>query len=271
MSASPPATPAPPAARATGQAVWDRVWRHSPSDEKDDALLQRERRGPRWALIVDRLEATFGSIRGLRTIELGSGRGDLSVLLAQRGAEVTLFDQSDKALAEAERRFDRLKLPARFERGDMFATPQCNHKTFDVSLSSGVIEHFKGEDRTHAVRAHHDVLRDGGMAIISVPHAWCPSYRLWKAYLELRGWWPYGLEIPYSKRELITRARRAGFAEVDGRCMSLWQSVGDHWCRSLFGKGPDWIGKRSVLDSLLGATLLLFARRGNPGLTRREG
>jgi SAM-dependent methyltransferase len=192
------------------------------------------------------------------------------VLLAERGAEVTLLDQSEKALAEAGKRFDRLKLRARFERGDIFATLQRHHDTFDVSLSSGVIEHFKGEDRTHAVRAHHDVLRDGGLAVISVPHAWCPPYRLWKFYLELRGWWPYGMEIPFSKREMIARARRAGFVEAEGHCMGLWQSVGDHWGKSLFGKGPDWIGKRSVLDNLLGATLLVFAWRGKPSQARTE-
>ena len=57
--------------------------------------------------MIDRyLNNAFGRIKGLNTIELGSGRGDLSVLLAERGANVTLLDASDAALEQARERFD---------------------------------------------------------------------------------------------------------------------------------------------------------------------
>ncbi|UCF35080.1 MAG: class I SAM-dependent methyltransferase [Phycisphaerales bacterium] len=256
-----PGSTMPPPARAAGQEVWDRVWSQRPSAAKDDGLLDRERRGPRWALIVRCLEATFGEIEGLRMIELGSGRGDLSALLAQRGANVTLLDQNEKALAEAKERFDRLGLAASFARGDLLSPLEEWSGRFDVALSSGVIEHFEGACRLQTVRAHHEVLRDGGVAVVSVPHARCPSYRLWKLYLELRGWWPYGVEIPYSKGELLRHAHRAGFAMVATHCVGFWQSVGDHWGRSLLKLGPDWVHKRSFLDKWFGATLLLFAWR----------
>jgi len=254
-------TLSPTSAVASPPAVWDRLWRHAPTDARDDELLGRERRNPRWAWTQRRLEAALGTIRGLNSIELGSGRGDLSALLAERGAKVTLIDTSDHALDQARRRFERLGLHASYERADLFQLHPAKRKRFDVALSTGVIEHFEGQDRTRAVRAHFDVLRDGGVALISVPNARCPSYRLWKFYLELRGWWPYGVEAPYTRREILRRAKVAGFTQAQARCTGFWQSVGDHWGRSLLGRGPDWVDRPSCLDSVMGMSLLFFGRR----------
>jgi len=250
----------PPAAAPS--AVWDQLWRHAPSDARDDVLLDRERRNPRWTMILRRLEAAFGAVEGLRTIELGSGRGDLSALLAERGAKVTLLDTSDLALGQARRRFERLGLQATYERGDLFDVCATRRGRFDVGLSSGVIEHFRGEDRTRALRAHSVVLRRGGLAVISVPNARCVPYRLWKLYLELRGWWPYGFERPYARSEMLRRAKEAGLTQLEVRCTGFWQSVGDHWGRSVLGRGPDWVDRPSCLDSVMGMSLILFGRRG---------
>ena len=245
----------------SAEAVWDRVWRYRPSDERDDALLEREEASPRWQLVVDRLERTFGSIDGLQTIELGSGRGDLSVLLARRGARVTLLDRSERALEEASKRFDRLGLPAQFEQSDLLTRSDSRAGRFDVSLSIGVIEHFAGAQRSSVLEAHYDVLKSSGMTIVSVPHAWCPPYRLWKSYLELRRWWPYGMEIPYARHELSQRARKAGFQGVETHGLGFWQSVGNLWCKPLVGRWPDWSGARSRLDNVMGLMLVMFGQR----------
>jgi 2-polyprenyl-3-methyl-5-hydroxy-6-metoxy-1,4-benzoquinol methylase len=247
---------------AAASKVWDRLWEYAPTDERDDVQLARERRTSRWATIHDRLVSNFGTLRGLRTIELGSGRGDLSVLLAQAGADVTLLDTSERALDQARKRFDRLGLTARFECGDLFTPPVRLLGSFDVALSSGVIEHFEHDVRTQAFRAHADVLNPRGLGIISVPNAWCPPYRLWKFYFELRGWWPYGLEIPYSRREMIRRARVVGFSRIEIEGAGFWQSVGDHLGRGLCGRGPDWAACPSCLDRIMGMSLILFGRRG---------
>ena len=242
--------------------VWDRLWHHRPSAAKDDVLLAREARNPRWGLIVARLNRDFGAIAGLRSIELGAGRGDLSALLAQHGADVTLWDRSSVALNEARWRFDRRNLPAEYAQGDLLGDLSPWSGRYDVSLSSGVIEHFKGGERSRVIAAHREVLRAGGVAIISVPHAWCVPYRLWKFYLELRGWWPYGMERPYSRPELTRRARAVGLTQIETHCMGIWQSIGDHWIKRLRGHGPDWVARRSRLDGLMGFTLLLLGRRG---------
>lgn len=251
---------ATPASEASG--VWERIWRNRPTVERDDGLLARERAGPRWGEIVEQLEQTFGQIKGLRTIELGSGRGDLSALLAERGAEVTLLDANTTALDQARWRFDRLGLDAAYVQGDMFEPPSSLVGSFDVALSSGVIEHFTRAERTHAIRAHYDVLTSGGLAVVSVPHAACVPYRIWKLYLELRRRWPYGFEEPYGHRELARRAREAGFDSVHTCAFALWHSISSHWARGLFGFDVDWANRRSRLDNALGLILLMFGQRG---------
>lgn len=224
--------------------------------------MDREERSARWALMVNRLEAAMPSLDGLQAVELGSGRGDLSVLLARRGVRVTLIDASRAALDQARHRFHRLGLSARFEPGDMFAPPEPWRGRFDIVLSSGVIEHFRSKERTLAIQAHYNLLRRGGVAIISVPHARCVPYRLWKRYLELRGWWAFGMELPYTKRELLSRAETAGFVGCEAHGLGFLQSIGGHWWRLLLKRRPHWSDRPCRLDSWMGFTLVLFARRG---------
>ena len=244
--------------QAVGEAVWDRVWRHQPSKAKDQALLARELASDRWRIVVDRVLSSFGAFQGLRTIELGAGRGDLSVLFAQRGADVTLLDCNESALSAAKKRFAGLGLDARFVKGDLTNERAAQPHQFDVSISAGVIEHFKGADRTTVIRTHREVLTPGGMTIVSVPNSWCVPYRLWKAYLGLRGWWPYGMEIPYAKSEITRRARDAGFDRVETHGLHLLQSVGDHWVKRLTNKSPRWANRSCVLDRWMGSILLMI-------------
>ena len=128
-------------------------------------------------------------------------------------------------------------------------------------MSLGVIEHFRGENRQRILRAHFDVIRDGGICIVGVPHASCPPYRLWKLCLESIRWWPYGLEIPYTKRELRNRALQAGFHNPSVHCIGFWQSIGDFWLKDVLRKNVDWVDRKSWLDRWWGANLLVIAKR----------
>lgn len=252
--------------------VWEQLWKYTPSDDKDAWLVDREARSPRWSTIVRRLLAWFGGLSGLRTVELGSGRGDLSALLAQAGARVTLVDLSDRALEQAQKRFHRMGLAGEFTQADFLDPAALPHGSFDVALSSGVIEHFQDTQRTRAIGGHLDLLREGGAAVISVPNASCVPYRLWKLYLEARGCWPYGFERPYSRRELRRRAVEAGVEECEVVGVGFWQSVGDHWIRNVWKRRADWVERRSCLDATMGMSLVMFARK-KPGETmeRHDG
>lgn len=240
--------------------VWDRIWRDAPDAAKDHAQLDRERNSRRWRRFAARLCDNHGDIENLATVELGAGRGDVSVLLAQHGANVTLVDRSDVALQRAGERFEQLGLSARFIKADLFGDLAALAGRFDAALSVGVVEHFRGEDRTRAIAAHATVLKSGGIAMISVPNAWCAPYRAWKAYLELRRWWPYGFELPYSRRELRARANVAGLTGHEMFAEGWWRSICDHWGRGVLHQR--WSGgtRTSWLDRW-GYDLVLLADR----------
>lgn len=251
-----------PTTVTTGPAIWDRVWRHAPDIEKDEIRLAREARGGRWAETVRFLTVALGELRGLRTIELGSGLGDLSVLLARAGADVTLLDYCDKALTLARQRFNRLGLPATFARADFLGDLSEYAGRYDVALSIGVVEHFRGAARTAALTAHRAVLRTGGAVVISVPHALCPTYRIWKTYLQFRGWWPYGLEIPYTRGELSRRARCAGFEQVRCQAFGFRESWSEHVLRGLLRRDVGVDDRASRLDAALGLVLMMTGIAG---------
>ena len=263
MSVNPIILESPSAPQAAGSGVWERLWRHRLAPERDDEVIRREARGRRWRRIEATLNETFGRIEGLRTLELGAGRGDLSLLLAARGAKVTVLDRSPGALKRARERFERWDLPAEYVRGDLFDAVNPGGSGYDVVLSLGVVEHFRGADRKAAIRAHRLVLRPGGMAVICVPHAACPPYRMWKAYLELRGRWPYGLEIPYSKREMARLAKASGFSLWRLTCDGFLQSAGDHLLRRFLKHRPGWVDSPCFLDNALGGALTLLAWTAN--------
>jgi glycosyltransferase involved in cell wall biosynthesis/2-polyprenyl-3-methyl-5-hydroxy-6-metoxy-1,4-benzoquinol methylase len=204
---------------------WQRQWEHEPLDL---AAPQAEARTPRW-LAQERLVRTrFGGFGELRVVELGAGRGLNGLLYAQRGADVTLVDNLDLPLEQAKRLFHANDAEAEYRVADVFALPDDLRETFDVSMSFGLCEHFLGERRLAVVRAHLDVLRPGGLALIGVPNRHAPVYRLWAALLMRRGTWPLGTEVPFSADELETLAKRAGGRPLEPRFGSFAASVVDH-------------------------------------------
>lgn len=251
---------------SAGPHVWDRLWRHAPDERKDAARIERERRGRRWAATREFLVRAFGRIEGLETVELGSGLGDVSVLLAEQGACVTLVDFCDRALDEAKSRFTRLGLAAHYVKANLLEDLGELAGRFDFALSVGVIEHFRGADRARVLDAHARVLRDGGAVMLTVPHAHCPTYRLWKAYLQLRGWWPYGLELPYARTELTRRARAAGLADIQCETYGFRASLTDHVLRQLLRRRVEMDDRASVWDRWFGSVLMMTARK--PGRWR---
>lgn len=188
-------------------ADWGEQWRLTPIDAAAPAA---EARTPRWRAQERLIRERFGGFESVRAIELGAGRGLNGLLFAQRGARVTLLDNLPVALDQARELFAANGVSFEPAVEDLFVLPDELRGAFDVSMSYGLAEHFLGERRLEVIRAHLDVLRPGGLALIGVPNAHGVVYRAWKAALERRGSWPFGTEVPYTARELGDLARRAG-------------------------------------------------------------
>jgi glycosyltransferase involved in cell wall biosynthesis/SAM-dependent methyltransferase len=76
----------------------------------------------------------------------------------------------------------------------------------DLVFSVGLIEHFERRQTREAVRAHFDVLRPGGIAIITFP---TPTllYRLTRRFIEILGMWKFPDERPLEPPEVVAAVR----------------------------------------------------------------
>jgi glycosyltransferase involved in cell wall biosynthesis/SAM-dependent methyltransferase len=79
----------------------------------------------------------------------------------------------------------------------------------DVVFSVGLIEHFDPEETRRAVHAHFDVLRPGGIAIISFPTpTWL--YQVTRRFIEVLGMWKFHDERPLLPDEVTASIQERG-------------------------------------------------------------
>lgn len=193
-------------------ALWDAIWQNTTLDRIQPQLATEEN-SIRWARIEKAILDRFGSFEGLRVIELGAGVGTCSALMARKGAKITVLDYSETALRVSQELFRALGFAAEFVQCNALNLPSHLLHSFDISMSFGLTEHFIGQKRIAINKAHFDVLRGGGIAIISVPNRYNPPYRLWKWILQSRNKWIYGEEYPYSRKELREICRQVGVTD----------------------------------------------------------
>lgn len=72
----------------------------------------------------------------------------------------------------------------------------------DLAFSIGLIEHFQSEETRKAIKSHLNLLKPGGIAIISFP---TPTvlYRLSRKICELLGLWIFHDERPLAEEEVL--------------------------------------------------------------------
>jgi ubiquinone/menaquinone biosynthesis C-methylase UbiE len=79
---------------------------------------------------VDRLDIK----PGMKVLDVACGSGNLAVLAAQKGAEVTGLDLADNLVEAAKRRAEKMGLDIRFEQGDAEAMPYADN-SFDLVMT----------------------------------------------------------------------------------------------------------------------------------------
>lgn len=97
---------------------------------------------------------------GSHCLEVGSGSGRLSALLARQGHQLTCLDYTSEALQAARRNFAATNVQGRFVQGDAFMLPFATG-VFDAVFSTGLLEHFA--DPLPVVAEMVRVLRSGGV------------------------------------------------------------------------------------------------------------
>jgi ubiquinone/menaquinone biosynthesis C-methylase UbiE len=216
---------------------WQKIWdKYQVDINKDNLYIRKEKNSLRWKEMEKILKENFETIDNLKTIEVGSGLGDFSLLLNKEGAKTTLADYSDEALSKARVRFKAHGCNAHYVLANMLDVPDKYRNKYDVSFSLGVAEHFENKDRFKIINAHGQVLKKGGLTFISVPYRYSFIYRLWMYRSIKKGDWPYGLEIPFSKKELKSLAEQSGFKTIGYIQSSFWSDLSNFFPKPIINK-----------------------------------
>lgn len=169
---------------------------------------------PGWTFMREYLRGVLGTFQGLRSVELGSGHGKVSVLFSLLGADVTLIDYNAKQLADALNLHGYFRTSAHAIRQNILDLPKELHERFDVAMSFGTAEHFWGGERQAVFDSHALVLRRGGLAIIWVPNRYGILYHVGRTVRKVLGRIPNIIdETAFDRKELRRRVASAGLVE----------------------------------------------------------
>lgn len=131
----------------------------------------------------------------ISVLDLGSGRGENSAMLALRGKKATLFDWAQENLNFSKRLFENLGQEGVFVRGDMTKKLPFKDGAFDTVFSCGVFEYFTDEQIKEILKEAFRVAKK--RVIILVPNAYSLCYRLGMWYMKRKNNWPWGGERPF--------------------------------------------------------------------------
>lgn len=190
--------------------LWDECWNTEVSEEEDSYNLIKEANSIRFQRIEKLIINKFKAIDGLKVIEIGAGAGTYSALLAKKGAIVTILDYSEKALLRSKCFFERNNINAEFINSNALEMPPELFEQYDVAMSFGLTEHFLGDERFLINKNHFNLIKKGGVALISVPNRFNFPYRIYKFVAEIFGFWRVGEEYPYSRNELAGICKKCG-------------------------------------------------------------
>jgi len=148
-------------------------------------------RGP----VVPWTELLVDHTRDCATVlDLGSGRGDHSAMLARAGRRPTLVDWSPQNIEFSRQMFAACGVEGRFCVGDITRPLPFDSGSFDAVFSCGVLEYFDRQQVAAIIGEAFRVARK--RVIVLVPNAFSVAYRVGKWYMERSGTWTWGGEVP---------------------------------------------------------------------------
>jgi len=107
-------------------------------------------------------------VRGKSVLDIGSGFGLGSHYLALNGAKKVLgIDISSPAIKESKKRFSLLNLDFKVMDGTQMSLPK---KSFEAVIAFEVIEHLPLEKHHFLLRGIREILKKGGVFLISTPN-----------------------------------------------------------------------------------------------------
>jgi SAM-dependent methyltransferase len=155
---------------------------------------------------------------GARILEGGCGFGAWCEWLERRGHQVIGVEYDERVI----RRAKGFNPDAPVQLGNVLELPYPDG-SFDAYVSLGVVEHFR-DGPVPALREGRRILRPGGLAFITTPYLNVlrrlfshPARSLYFAAQRLRGRRGHFWEYRFTRRELESYLRAAGFEVVETR------------------------------------------------------
>jgi 2-polyprenyl-3-methyl-5-hydroxy-6-metoxy-1,4-benzoquinol methylase len=188
--------------------IWEDIWSSDSAEEHFLEWLARDSHSARTEKINRYIEKHTARPQDPDVLELGSGMGVYSFIFGKNGARVTLLDSNKTVLDKAKAIFDKEGIKAKFLLENAFHASKKVETRFDIVMSFGFVEHFKYPERYAAIKAHYDLLRAGGVLIISVPNLLFFPHEAMKLFLTIRKKWRLGYERSFSRIELAKIAKK---------------------------------------------------------------
>jgi SAM-dependent methyltransferase len=158
----------------------------------------------------------LGDVKGQNVLEYGSGWGENTIVLAQRGAHLHALDISPELIAINRRRMEvnGVTNGVRFSVASAYEVP-CPDASVDVVFGMMILHHL---DLARAAREVYRVLRPGGRGIFSEPMRSSPTLRALRRMIPC----PLPAHVsPYERPLLLTEIAEFCKGFVAGRSRSF--------------------------------------------------
>jgi SAM-dependent methyltransferase len=175
---------------------------------------------------------------GESVLEIGSGSGESSIVLALNGRKATALDYQQGCLDLTGTLANAVGAKMELVLADAEKKLAFIKKPFDVVFHAGLLEHYHYDERVKLLKLWKDVTKKRMVSL--VPNAASLAYRVGKARMEAAGKWPYGLEMP-----LYTQ--HPEFAEAGYKVTAEYSIGAKHALNFL----PRWHPLRLVLRAYL--------------------
>jgi hypothetical protein len=160
------------------------------------------------AFVLPRLSRKAGWGPYASSLELGCGWGTYTLSLAQAGLlkEIWLLDISVSALKGTQKVFRHFGHEPFLLQGEIHHLP-FKDKAFEVSLSGGLYEHFVDAEQEQLVEENCRISRK---ILTELPEGSLAYWIYRKFFTWWWGKWPFGFEVPLSRKRLRFLYERAG-------------------------------------------------------------
>ena len=132
-------------------------------------------------------------------VEFGAGTGQYSLILKKLGLieTATLIDWDKNVLGMAKDLFTAFHEKCEIIEADLLKFN--SGKKYDLCISGGLIEHFKGDEQKRIVDLHKSIAR---YSILEYPFN-TPTYWIMRTLMTIKNGfsWPFGYEKPFSRED----------------------------------------------------------------------